>query len=231
MKKLATVLMLTLIAAAAQAGVIADIQQGVYAEGDLVTVTDAIVTADGGNGVFITETPVGPYSGIWVYTDSDHGLMAGDVVTVTGQYIEYYDLSEISVPDAGEDGAITVTDQTEVPAPYDLTAAEYLADQEAFESVMICITDGMQVTEAPNQYGEWVAAEWNDPSLEIVFDDLLGYDDTTVEVGQCYNWACGVVYYSFGQFKLEAFVDGIEVVECTVPVEGNSLTELKGLFR
>ncbi len=229
MKTLATVLMLTLVAAAAQAGVIADIQQGVYTEGDLVTVTDAVVTGATGNGAFITELPVGPYSGIWVYAGSDHGMVEGDVVTITGVYTEYYDLSEISVPDAGDDGMITITAQGEAPTPYSVTAAEYLADPEVFEGVSICITDGMQVNDVPNQYGEWYATVL-DTDMEIMFDDYF-YDTSTVMAGQCYNHACGAVYYSFGAYKLQAYADGIEVVDCTVPVESSSLSSIKGLFR
>jgi len=229
MQKLVTVLVIVLAAAIAQAGTIMDIQQGLVEENTLVTATDVVVTAAAGNGVFLTELPVGPYAGIWCYLGNDHGIMAGDVVTVTGIYKEYYDLSEIDVPGAGEDGSIVVTAQGDVPTPYSLTAAEYLADPEVFEGVSICITDGMQVVDVPNQYGEWYAMVL-DTDLQIMFDDLF-YDDTTVMAGQCYDYACGAVYFSFGEYKLEAYADGIAVVDCTVPVESNTLTGIKGLFR
>ena len=101
MRKFAIVSFLVLMVAAAQAGVIADIQQGVYTEGDMVTVENAVVVVARYNGAYITELPVGPYAGIWVYTN-DGSLLPGDIVTVTGEYKEYYDLSEIDASTYGE---------------------------------------------------------------------------------------------------------------------------------
>jgi hypothetical protein len=229
MKNLVTVLAIVLIAAVANAGVISDLQQGAFAEGDLIQVSNAVVTGAAFNGVFISELPVGPYSGVWVYLDSDHGILDGDVVNVIGVYEEYFGLTEINVPAAAENGLIEVVGQQAVPAPVSLTMAELLIDPEIYESVPVCLTDGMSVLEAPNDFGEWLVGSLESAD-ELLFNDYF-YDDTTVELGQCYNSACGVLNYSFGAFKLEAYADGIDVTDCTVPVEGSSLTSIKGLFR
>lgn len=230
MRKFAIAIMVVMLAAAAQAGVIADIQQGVYNEGDQVEVIGAISMGVTYNGAFITELPVGPYSGIWVYLGSGHTVVDGDVVNVQGVYEEYYDLSEIN---AG-DGAYAVTDNVPMPAPFSLTGAEYAVDPEVFEGVAICITDGFMVTGEQNEEGEWPFGEWYattiESGVEIKFDDYW-FDDTTVLPGACYNYACGCLTYSYGEYKLEAYADGIVFVDCTVPTESTTLSEVKALFR
>jgi 5'-nucleotidase/UDP-sugar diphosphatase len=225
MRNLVIVLCLVLVAAVAQAGVISDLQQGMYTIGDEITVTNAIVTGATYNGCFITELPVGPYSGVWVYLGSGHAVVDGDVVNIVGLYEEYYDLTEINA----SGGLVEVVGNGPVPAGYPLTAAEFVADSEPFEGVAICITDGLTVTVAPNSYGEWFAQSVESGD-EIMFDDFW-YDDTTVTEAQCFNYACGPVYYSFGAYKLEAWADGIEVVDCAVPTDASSLTDIKAMFR
>ena len=63
-----------------------------------------------------------------------------------------------------------------------------------------------------------------------MFDDFW-YDADGVVAGECYNFACGALNYRFGNFKLEVYADGTEVVDCTVPTEATSLSGIKGLFR
>ncbi len=48
---------------------------------------------------------------------------------------------------------------------------------------------------------------------------------------QCYNNATGILNYTFSDFKLEAFADGIPIVNCTVPTDRVSLGGLKALYR
>ena len=225
MRKIAIALLAVVFAAAAHAGVISDIQQGVYAEGDPVQVMGATVVDVTYNGAFITELPVGPYSGIWLYAGSDHGMLPGDVVDVQGIYIEYYDLSEIDA----SDGVIQVTSSGPVPTPYSLTAAELMADPEAFEGVAICLTDGFMITEI-RDYGEWVAHAM-ESDVDVVFDDYWFEQPTEDMIGDCFNYACGCLYFSFGEYKLEAFADGIEFVDCAVPTEKTSFSHVKSLFR
>ena len=228
MRKFVIVLSLVLMAAAAQAGIISDIQQGLVPEDTLVQIENATVTGVTGSGCFVTELPVAPYSGIWVYLGSDHTVIDGDVVNLVGVYVEYYDLSEINVG-GSDDGDYLVVGNGATPDPLSLTAAELMVDPEIYESVPICITDGMMVQDVPSSYGEWYA-DVLDSDLVIMFDDFW-YDPETVAAGQCYNHACGVLNYSYGSYKLEAYADGIEVVDCTVGTEAATLTEIKGLFR
>ena len=197
--------------------------QGLVAEDTLVQVEGAVVTGAAYNGIFITELPVGPYSGIWVYI-GDNTLVAGDIVNIQGTYEEYYDLSEI---DAG-DGLVEVTGNGPVPTPYSLTAAEFLADPEAFEGVAICLTDGFVITEI-RDYGEWVAHAIESDG-DIVFDDFWFEQPTEDQLDMCFDNVCGAVTYSFGEYKVEPFADGLTIIDCTVPTEASSLTEIKAKF-
>jgi len=232
MHRFAMVLFMVLVAAVATAQIdvtISDLQQGLVEEGTLVTITDVTVTGALYNGVFVTELPVGPYAGIWVYLGNEHTALDGDVMTITGEYIEYYDLSEIDVG-GSDDGAYEVTvTGGDLPEPYALDAATLYADPEPFESVAICIVDGMEVTEEPNDYGEWKAMVF-ESDLEIIFDDKF-YDDSLVVLGECYGSACGILDYSFGNYKHLPYVDGLDIIDCTVGVEEHSFTSVKGLFQ
>ena len=228
MRKFAIVSFLVLMVAAAQAGVIADIQQGVYTEGDMVTVENAVVVVARYNGAYITELPVGPYAGIWVYTN-DGSLLPGDIVTVTGEYKEYYDLSEIDASTYVIGASWAVTSTGPIVDPFSVTAAEVLGDPEAYEGVSICITDGMIGTVAASTYGEW-SVEVLASGEAIVMDDYW-FDDTTVVVGQCYDHACGIWDYGYGAYKLQPFADGIDVVECAVPATETNFSAVKGLFK
>ena len=224
MRKFAIVLAALTIAVAAQAGVIYDLQTGVYTEGDDIQVIGATAMGVTYNGAFITELPIGPYSGVWVYLGSDHTVLAGDIVNIQGVYEEYYDLTEIN---AGS-GSYEVTGNAPLPNPFEMTAAEFAVDPEVWEGVAICITDGFMVTEI-GSYGEWTANAL-ESDVDIMFDDYWFEAPTEEQIGTCFNYAKGCLYYSFGAYKLEAFADGIEYVDCAVANEATSLTQIKALF-
>lgn len=229
MKKIALALLLVLVAGAAQAVTIADIQMGLVEENSLVNPCDVVVTAVHYNGVFVAEAPYGEYNGIWVYMGSDDpiDLIAGDVVCICGEYKEYYDLSEIDVPAAGLYGSVLKVDTQEVPIPTSLTAAELAADPEPWESCAVTINDGMMVSEI-GDYGEWTALAMD--GTPVMFDDYW-YDAETVMVDDCYNEATGIWFYGYGAFKLEAYADGIEVVDCYVATDEVSFGAVKALYR
>jgi len=226
MKRIAIALLLTLVAVGAQAETIFDLQTGLVPEDTIVSVFGVTVTAAAYNGVFVAEAPFAGYNGIWVYTGGDLGYVPGDILDIEGaMYVEYNGLSELNATAA--EVVISMTGAGPVPAPNAMTAAELNADPEIWESCMITVTDGMMVTEILS-YGEWIATA---ESGEIVTFDDTWYDDTTVALDDCYNSATGILYYSFGVFKLEAFVDGIELTDCTVDAEDHSFGTVKALYR
>ncbi len=229
MKRLAIVFALLLVTLGAQsvfavaAPTIFDIQNGVYAEGDTLTIENVTVVAVRYNGIWVAEAPYGAYNGIWVYMGSTTN-MPGDIVDVTGVYAEYYGLSELS------SATVTVTGSGPVPTPTVISAASLLADPEPWESCAITISDGMNVIETSDVlgHGYWTC-QMLDGSV-VNFDDYF-YDDTTVLLGQCYNNATGIWEYTWSQFRMEPYVDGYPLVDCVVDNEASSFGSVKSLFR
>jgi predicted extracellular nuclease len=230
MKQFALACLFLLVAASASAGIIHDIQTGLATEGTLQNPCDAVVTAVTYNGIWVAEAPYGAYDGIWVYLGSSEPIdfVPGDVVCICGEYKEYYGLSEIDVAAAGLYGSVIQVGTQAVPAPSLVTAAELAADPEMWESCVITITDGMTVVDNDLGFGEWLVEALDGNTVR--FDDIF-YDDTTVNIGDCYNNATGVFHYSFSNFKLEPFENGIALTDCSVDTEDATLSALKALYR
>ncbi len=229
MKRIAIALLFVLVAVSAQAATIFDIQTGMYAEGDLVDLTGVTVTAvRDGYGVWVSEAPFGANNGIYVYGPTE--AVAGDIIDIVGgEYIEYYDLSEVKIFDA----TVTIVSSGAVPAPIMLNAADLfeatpvLVDADLYESCLVTIVDGMTVSEIQS-YGQWTATA--EDGTVVLFDDYL-FDASTVEVGQCYNNATGILDYSYSAYKLQALVDGVVPTDCTVATDKVSFEAVKSLYR
>ncbi|MFN2371060.1 MAG: hypothetical protein ABR506_07895 [Candidatus Krumholzibacteriia bacterium] len=231
MKIIVTAILLLVVAtgAFAQGSSIYDIQTGLIAEGTLVT-PRGVVTGVTANGFFVAEAPYDAWRGIWVYSPG-HTSVPGDDVQLCGLYVEYYGLSEIDIVAAGLYGSVLKMGTLPVPAPNVVNAADVWnggADAESWESCMITVQDGMEVTALPNTYGEWFATALD--GTEVMFDDYW-YDESQVQLLQCYNNATGILNFSFGDFKLEAFADGIPIVDCAVPADAVTFSQLKALYR
>ena len=229
MKKIALAILVILAASAVQASSIYDIQTGAFPEGNLSTPCNVVVTAVTDNGIFVAEEPYGEFNGIWVYTGNDepHGMVPGDVVCICGEYKEYFDLSEIDIVSAGIYGSLIKVGTQAVPTPTPLTAAELAANSENWESCAVTVIDGMSVSELLS-FGEWNATA--EDGNVVRFDDIW-YPSDTVVVGDCYDSATGIYFYSYGNFKLEAYEDGIDVVDCSVPTEEVTFDAVKALYR
>lgn len=218
------------IAAMAAAGTIVDLQTGVFAEGDEVTVTGAVVTGVKGNGFVMNEGVNGPNTGVWVYTGDAPTVAVGDLVDVKGLYEEYFELTEINV---STDPTGYVTDLGEHQGalmPLYVTIHELTNNSEAYESCYVSIIDPMKVVQGVNQFGEWVAESQMRPGLMLTLDDGW-YDTSGVVEGDCYCCAVGVFTYGFGAFKLQPFAEAICVIDCQVDTENMAVSEVKTLFR
>ncbi len=231
MKAIVIAILMLIVAsgALAQGTTIYDIQTGAITEGTLVT-PRGVVTGVTANGFFVAEAPYDAWRGIWVYAPG-HTQVPGDDVQLCGVYSEYFGLSEVDVAAAGLYGSVLKMGTLPVPAPNVVTADVVwgsATEAEAWESCMITVQDGMSVTIAPNTYGEWYADALD--GTTVMFDDYW-YDTAQVVVAQCYNNATGILNYSFSDFKLEAFADGIPVVNCAVPTDDVSFSGLKALYR
>ncbi|MDX2473557.1 MAG: hypothetical protein QNL91_07570 [Candidatus Krumholzibacteria bacterium] len=197
----------------------------VNTEVDLTTTT-IVVTAVRDNGFACTEIPAGPQTAIWVYTGDAPTVVAGDVITITsGEYKEYYDLSEIDMGTYA--GTVTATGTMAVPA-LPMALDDVLLDAEAWESHVLTITDGFMITELLS-YGEWTAQSFDGGST-LGFDDIF-FDGTVLMVGDCYQNVTGMYTYSFGAYKLNPLVDGLVTQDCAVANEDVSFGAVKGMYR
>ncbi len=227
MKKIALAFLVLMIAGVAQATTIYDIQAGNVAENTLVTPCDVVVTAVADNGIWVAEAPYGPMNGIWVYMGSNDpiDLVPGDQVCICGEYKEYYDLSEIDILSAGAYGSVLKTGEVALPAPSIVAAADLGED---WESCVVTISDGMFLSEMPDQHGEWKVTTTD--GTVVIFDDVF-FDDTTVSPSDCYNNATGVLTYTYGSYKLEVFADGLEIVPCSVATNEVEFGQIKAMYR
>ncbi len=224
MRKLLLVALTLLVSTSAFAGVIYDLNTGVYAQGDLVTASGTI-TAVRYNGFSMTELPAGPYTGVWVYCGDASAFAIGDEVTITdGEYTEYYDLSEIIQTDLA---LIAVTGNAPI-APMVMTVADAAVDYEPWESGFIIFTDGFWVTELLS-YGEWSSRSY-DSSINLINDDYF-FDESGLEVEMCYDGVTGVMLYSYGQFKMNPLADGLVIGDCVIANDDVSFGAVKALYR
>ncbi|AIF69739.1 hypothetical protein PAP_06720 [Palaeococcus pacificus DY20341] len=181
-------------------------------------ITSGVVTAVASKGFFI-QNGTGAWDGIYVYLGSSPSVNPGDVVEVKGYIKEYWGLTEISVSLSYGD-YVQVIGSAPLPEPVLLPTGN--VSQEKWEGVLVKV-ENVEVTDPDLGYGEW---EINDGSGTLVVDDLIyAYSP---EMGQKFDWIIGVVYYSYGDFKLEPrdaedikeYVPLIKVSSLDVPTSG-----------
>lgn len=181
-----------------------DIQMGSVAPG-LVTLTDVVVVSpvqieDG--GVFVQEAEGGPHSGIFVFIYADVvtavPLSPGDVLTLTGEYDEFFDESQITVTSVGD---LTVTGTGAVPAPIDVSPADVVAgaaNAESYEGVPVCLAN-VTATDATNQFGDFHV----DDGMAVTNFFLFGTGDfLDVLPGTVFGRLCGPIRYTFEEYKI-----------------------------
>jgi hypothetical protein len=227
MRIIAIALICGLAATTAPAGVISDIQQGLYVDGDPVAVNGATVTAATVTGFYLTEIPVAPYGGILVYFGPGHGVQAGDMVDVTGYYEEFLGGSRI----VASFGQVTVTGTGQPFTPLVVDLADFLTDPDPYDGVAICLDGGLTAVFPPNQYGDWLVEPLAAPGEFLMLGDDVGFDPGVVEPGQCYTRACGVVGRAPSGPQINLFADGLVITDCTVPVESGTWSEVRALYR
>ena len=190
-----------------------EIQMGNVPDKSYVDLKDVVVTsqfftdAKANGGFFIAEQPGGEYSGIQVYVYADVAAALttmnlvpklGDVVTISGQYSEFFDYSEISlskVENLSITGTAAVPDAA-VVAPADIATGG--AKSEAYEGVLVAVED-VTVTAPVAMYGEFSVTG------DLVVDDLFFAPEPGPNpmMGDLYARITGLLTYSFEVFKLE----------------------------
>ncbi len=150
--------------------------------------TGGIVTAiNEGYGFFI-QSGSGPWSGIYVY-DNTNTVAIGDSVTFTGLVDEYYNLTELK-----ELTDLTIVSHNNELKVSGVTTADI--NKEEYEGCLVSIYNAV-CTNTDLGYGEW---EVDDGSGPCRVDDLMV--EYAPESGSPYS-VTGVVYFSYSNYKLE----------------------------
>ncbi|MAA77952.1 MAG: hypothetical protein CL916_01730 [Deltaproteobacteria bacterium] len=169
---------------------IADIQQnGLIGPAKLENVVVSAPMA--AEGFWVQDAGGGSWSGLYVYTDRVDGeinISVGDVLNLTGEVSEYFDLTEISIGNLSDiESQGTTAEVTSV----ELTAEP--SDWEEYEGVLITLAD-VTIGEG----GDYGVYNLNYSGL-LIDDELYDY---AVNAGDSFTSLTGVVHYSYGEFKL-----------------------------
>ena len=162
------------------------------AEDSVVELSNVIITAvSDGRGFWVQDQSGSPeYSGIYIYAETVDmgGLTRGTIVSLSGVYKEYYELSEIELQE------FTVEGQASEPMPATVSLSSLLADPEPFEGVLV----------APFGGGSCVVNELLDYGMVqttclTLDDDIYTY---TLMVGDSFQQIQGILHFSFDEYKL-----------------------------
>jgi len=190
-----------------------EVQMGTVPDKTYVDLKDVVVTSpyftdskDNG-GFFIAEQAGGEYSGIQVYVFADVSAelatmnkqpKLGDVLTISGQYTEFFEYSEITLSKADN---LTITGTGTVPdaavvAPADIATGG--SKSEPYEGVLVAVED-VTVSKPVVDFGEF------EVTGGLVVDDLFFAPDPgpNPAMGDVYTRITGLLSYSFAVFKLE----------------------------
>ena len=178
-----------------------DLQQGKFQINDQITI-DGVIATSGltfkKDGFFVQEPGGGPFSGIYVYINMNVvDVKAGDELTITGTYDEFFDFSQIKVTSAAD---VVVTGSAPVPAPAvvkssDIGTGGPLA--EDYEGVLVQVNN-VNVTAVVNMFGEFKVDN------ALLVDDLFiaKADWVNPAVNTKYTSIVGALAYGFDEFKL-----------------------------
>ena len=180
---------------------ISDVQTGVIAAGEVVEV-EGVVTALTAYGLFIQTAAGGPYSGVFAYGgggwDSAVSPVLGDLVTITGEVGEYYDLTQIDW--VGGSLAVTTSGNTVTETPVTTTDLSNAKTAEQYESVLIQISNPTVTDLVVDESGVFAIDDG------VLVDDLMydvEADVGSLSVGASWTSVVGVLYYSWENFKVE----------------------------
>ncbi len=189
-----------------------EIQQGMVAEKSIVEIENVIVSTpvqSEKSAIFVQEMPGGEYSGIYVYMYDEVlmslDLVPGDVVTLKGEYTEFYGSSQITVAAPSD---ISIVSSGSPPVPEVVNAADVAtggSKSEAYESVLIAV-ENVTVSNPDLGFGDFEV----DSSL-IVTDFFYPKMGPKVTQGASIDRISGALLFSFDEFRLAPrSVDDIE---------------------
>lgn len=157
---------------------------------DSLVETSGIVTGLHGSKFFLQDG-TGAWNGIYVYNFvSSPAIAIGDNITIKGEVAEYFNLTQIK----NIDTIIINSSGNTLPAPSMLNSTTM--QDEQYEGCLVKLTGATCVNPSAG-FGEWDVLNATDTG---VIDDLM-YAYTPV-LGTNYD-VTGLMYYSFGEYKLE----------------------------
>ncbi len=167
-----------------------------------ITLEGVIVTGRFSDTFFVQEVNGGPYSGIAVFS---HGmptddLEPGTIITVDGNYTEYFDNSQLYLT------SFEITGKTAAPEPWIPEHPSHLATEspvaELFEGVLVRVEEVKTIhtkPDCPEEYGEFaVTGNLRIDDMGVKWKAHLGDEFTSIT---------GPLHYAFGNFKIEPRTD------------------------
>ena len=182
--------------------------------GETVTVNGALMHDKTRYGFFLSDGRAAEYHAIQIYIPNADSVTyewkAGDVVQVTGEYIEYSSGSpadsQAEIVVLSEEDITTSTGAHAIPMATTISIADLITTSEGWESGLVTL-ENVTISNNDLGYGEW---ELTDGTNVYTVDDLL-FDFTdsgnVLSNGDTFGSVTGVVYWSFGSHKIEPRVD------------------------
>ncbi|MDP8222638.1 MAG: hypothetical protein P9L99_04705 [Candidatus Lernaella stagnicola] len=186
-----------------------EVREGDYGPGDVVTVTGVVTSPLDfiGETFFLQDADGGQYSGVAVYMYSEvveayaADLEMGLELRVTAEVQDYWDLTELVVKDPAD---LEILGTTDIPDAEVIDAGDL---GEPWESVLVQIDD-VTVSGELNNHGEFTADSGGD---SFIVDDLFfeqnHFEGLGIGDGDEFAFIRGIVYFGFGEFKLEPRTD------------------------
>lgn len=219
---------------------------GIFTGGELLAIRNVVVTAVGRNGFIVQDPTVTENGGIYVLTfESGDKPQLGDIVDVVGEYEEYSNnsgtapletLAELKVISqvAGSEWIFQGTGELPAPQTVDIATLSDAASAEAYESMLVQVSNpgALEVDSAPNNFGEWMFTTTGAGASVMVGDEFYDLsDDYVITPGDTFDSLRSIVFYSFGNYKLEPTA-GEDLVgysgaedtgnpDCGLPDDGN----------
>ncbi len=182
---------------------------------DVMDVT-AIVTATNSAydyGTVTIQDDTIPWSGIFLFDDNLDTLNRGDEIHITSaRVVEYFAVTHLYDVEYS-----VVSENNPVPNAIlgeDADAlADGMADTESFEAMLLgflpaYVVDTNADSGAGSDFGEWVMNELPGQSDGLRVDDFsydidFGFNSDSISAGQQLSYLYGLMYYSFGNWKLQ----------------------------
>ena len=166
-----------------------------------VELTEVVVTSEinyKGEGFFVQEVGGGEYSGIYVYLLPDAQTVEieiGDVISISGEAVEYYDLTELKVSAAEDITAHAATETVVV----DVIDPLSVSDWEVWESCMVTIAD-VTVAGAVDEHGDVRTDVSVGTDLWLLVDNM--FFNFSADVGTNWTSVTGPITYSYDDWRI-----------------------------